>query len=120
MMNNITATRLASLRKVKSERDGRRVSAQEVADAVGISRSTLSGYERGHDQPGLATLLALATYYGVTIDYLTSTDASVESPDNIAHDEEERLLLQIWRRLNQDQRGSWMALLRSMVHEDAA
>ncbi|WP_415514850.1 helix-turn-helix domain-containing protein [Gluconobacter japonicus] len=119
-MSNLTASRLAKLRKDKSSREGRRFSAQEVADAVGISRSTLSGYERGHDQPGIANLVALATYYGVSVDFLMGTTASVESPDDFAHNEEERLLLRIWRRLNDDQRGSWMGLLQSMVHDDAA
>ncbi|MBB2157227.1 helix-turn-helix transcriptional regulator [Gluconacetobacter diazotrophicus] len=120
-MSSVTASRLAELRRAQSKRAGRRISAQEVADAVGVSRSTLSGYEGGHDEPGRATLVALATYYNVSADYLTGLDSAVvEDTQNVAHNEEEIALLGIWRRLNEEQRRSWMLLLRSMIQFDAA
>ncbi|WP_200409467.1 helix-turn-helix domain-containing protein [Komagataeibacter oboediens] len=120
-MTTSIASRLSSLRHALAEKLGRKVSAQEVADAVGISRSTLSGYERGHDRPGRESLLALATYYSVSVDYLASGEMpAVEHPDNVAQNSEEALLLTLWRRMDEDQRRSWLGLLRGMIHIDAA
>jgi transcriptional regulator with XRE-family HTH domain len=44
----------------------------EVADAVGISRSYLAGVESGADRPGRELLVALTSYYGVSLDWLTT------------------------------------------------
>lgn len=43
---------------------------QPVLDAVGISASALSQYERGQANPTLPRLLALADFFGVSLDYL--------------------------------------------------
>lgn len=48
---------------------------KEIADSLGIVelkmlQSTLSGYELGTHEPDGQTLLRLADFYGVTVDYL--------------------------------------------------
>lgn len=58
----------------------RRVSAQEVADAVGVSRTYLSGIENDHDKPGRDTLVALANYYAVSLDWLTTGEGERRPP----------------------------------------
>lgn len=66
-------------------------------------------------------MLALATYYSVSADYLASGEMPlIQHPDNVAHNSEEALLLTIWRRMDEDQRRSWLGLLRKMIHIDAA
>lgn len=42
----------------------------EVADALGISRTILSKYENGQTIPGGDIAVKLAGFYGVSIDYL--------------------------------------------------
>jgi len=56
--------RLVKLRKVHN------YTQQRVADYLGITRPAYTAYERGTRQPDYETLLKLADYYDVTIDYL--------------------------------------------------
>lgn len=55
---------------------------QEVADDLGISRSSLEYYEKGKRRPDIDVLVKLADYYGVSTDYLTGrTDAKTTDKD---------------------------------------
>lgn len=56
--------RLRYLRKEK------KLSQQKIADYLGISRQGYGKYEDGRSEPDHQTLVELATYFNVTIDYL--------------------------------------------------
>ncbi|MCI9575613.1 MAG: helix-turn-helix transcriptional regulator [Clostridiales bacterium] len=47
-----------------------RMTQQEVADALAISRSTYSYYESGKTQPSIQTVAKMAAFFHVTTDYL--------------------------------------------------
>ena len=65
--NNCLST--LSLR-LKELRRASRKTQKTVADDLGIGRATYSRYESGNRQPTIETLLEIANYYGVMIDYL--------------------------------------------------
>ena len=44
---------------------------QDVADALGVSRSTYANYESGRRAPDLSILMNLADIYGISLDELT-------------------------------------------------
>ncbi|MDD2965131.1 MAG: LexA family transcriptional regulator [Bacteroidales bacterium] len=48
----------------------------DVAVALDMKRSTVSGYENGVAQPGIEALVAFSAYYQVAIDTLIKTDLS--------------------------------------------
>ena len=56
-------------------RKSQKQSQQIVADAVGITRSTLSNYEIGRRVPDLRTLQKLAAHFGCNLDYFGITTA---------------------------------------------
>lgn len=62
-MNNFKEV-LQSLRKEKG------LNQDELATSLGISRATVSDYERGRSQPDLDTLLKTATFFGISVDQL--------------------------------------------------
>lgn len=62
--------RLKRLRGIKKKNQ------QEVADELGISRSTYSGYESGQREPDFDTLRRIADYFEVTTDYLLGVSVS--------------------------------------------
>ena len=56
--------RLVELRKEKG------ATQKEVADAIGVARSTYQGYENGKREPSIQIIKALCKYYDVSADYL--------------------------------------------------
>jgi transcriptional regulator with XRE-family HTH domain len=59
-------------------RNARNLSRPEIAEATGIGKTTLSNWESGHTEPGLANLVKLAQVLGCTIDYLAGTSEYVQ------------------------------------------
>lgn len=57
-------------RRLKGAREKTRLTQQQVADKLGISNGTLSGYERNYRDPDTVTLNNLAALYEVSVDYL--------------------------------------------------
>lgn len=55
--------------KIKNLRKSRKITQQEFADKIGVSRSTLSCYEIGQRTPHLKTLQQIADMFGVGLDY---------------------------------------------------
>ncbi len=58
-----------SLNRLRLLRDEKDLKQETVAHDVGISRSALSTYEKGLT-PGIDNAIALAQYYGVSLDYI--------------------------------------------------
>jgi len=69
-MENL-AKQLVKLRK------GRKLTRQEVADAVGISAKSYQRYENAEREPTASTLVALADFYQVTLDDLVGRSAQM-------------------------------------------
>lgn len=56
---------------MKGLRAGRRLTQGELAEALGISRSAISMYERGEREPDFRTSWAIADFFNVDMNYLT-------------------------------------------------
>lgn len=56
------------LRQLRKDRDK---TIEEVATQLEMSKDRYGKYERGERQPDIDTLIALADYYKVSLDYLT-------------------------------------------------
>lgn len=58
------ATRLKKLRELKH------VTQQELADYLHVTRPTIAGYETKGKEPSYETMLAIASFFDVSADYL--------------------------------------------------
>ena len=67
--------------RLKELRMTRRMYQKNIADMLQIDRSTYAKYETGDSEPPLATLITLADFYGVTLDYLAGRDEVKFSPE---------------------------------------
>jgi transcriptional regulator with XRE-family HTH domain len=56
--------------KLKDLREEHGYMQKDVSQMLGIAPNTLSGYERGLRKPDSNTLLSIAKFYNVTVDYL--------------------------------------------------
>ena len=57
-------------KRLKELRENRRVYQREIADHLGLSFRGYQNYETGQSEPKIATLIAIADYYQVSIDNL--------------------------------------------------
>jgi len=75
-VSTLLAERLVKLRRKYN------YTQQRLADFLGITRPAYTAYERGTRQPDYETLLKLADYYDVSIDYLLGRTDNPE-PSNV-------------------------------------
>jgi transcriptional regulator with XRE-family HTH domain len=58
------------MRKLKELREQRRLNQEGLAMKLSVSQSTISAYEVGERTPDLETLISIANFFDVSIDYL--------------------------------------------------
>ena len=71
---DILKKRLKELREIKN------VNQTEVADAIHVSQSSYSGYERG-TMPSVEIMIELAKYFNVSLDYLLGLSEQIAQID---------------------------------------
>ncbi|PXV85133.1 helix-turn-helix protein [Lachnotalea glycerini] len=57
-------------KRLKKLREKRNLSLSELALSLGLAKSLLWRYEAGKSEPGLSTLITLAEYFEVTLDWI--------------------------------------------------
>ncbi len=55
--------------KLKTLRKGRKLTQEQAAEKLGITRATVSNYEVGRRSPHISELKRIAEFYGVGLDY---------------------------------------------------
>lgn len=58
--------------KLRAEREKKGLTQTEVGEFLGLVQSTIAKYELGIKKPTVDVLVALAKFYGVSMDYLTA------------------------------------------------
>ena len=61
-------------------RKRRQLSQEEAAQALQLTRSSLSGYENGIAEPNYENLIALADFFTISVDHLLKTDLEKTPP----------------------------------------
>jgi transcriptional regulator with XRE-family HTH domain len=103
--------RLRALRLV------RKISQEEVAKHIGITRSAYSHYEINNRQPVYDTLMKLAAYFGVSLDYMiggTSAKANTDIPEDVEASE----LFALLQHMSQEQRAQSLHLLNDLMNQE--
>ena len=61
-------------------RKGQKLTLAQLGDILGIKNQSVSAMEKGKNVPSYDTLLALADYFNVPLDYLVGRDVSSGCP----------------------------------------
>ncbi|WP_459676712.1 helix-turn-helix domain-containing protein [Acidisoma sp. 7E03] len=101
--------------RLRDLRRSRALTQAAVARAAGVDRSHLSKIETGVDTPGRAALTGLASFYGVSMDWLLTGQERVPEDGARACSEEEVLLLACWRALPRAEAVPLLDMLRKRV-----
>ena len=78
---------------IKKFRKARQLSQQQLADAMGISRSTVAMWETGNSAPDRDMIIKLASFFGVTTDHLLGYEKPGDVPPPPPTDEEIKFAL---------------------------
>lgn len=57
-------------KQIKKLRESRRIYQREIAEFLGVTTRAYQFYESGRSEPNMKTLIAIADYFQVSIDYL--------------------------------------------------
>ena len=93
-------------KKLQELRKARRLTQQQLADKMGVTRATVSNYEVGRRAPHLSELKRFAEFYGVGLDYfgvassdevfeLLSRAKSVFESDDVSKETKDELYLSL-------------------------
>ncbi|MFD1552042.1 hypothetical protein DNU06_00920 [Putridiphycobacter roseus] len=94
---------------LKFLRKNKKISQEELANELGLTRSSYSGYENGVAEPNVQNLLKFSQFYGVPVDVLIKKDLP-------------SLGVEKWHELSQgvhvDLEGKKLRILATTVNED--
>lgn len=95
-----------------------KISQQKLADAIGVSRSTIAMWESAASQPDNQLLQSLADYFDVSVDYLLGrTDEKSPGQSNspeLDMDSIEYALYGTARELDEDEKQQLLELAKLM------
>lgn len=99
------------LRKLRLQR---KISQEEVARHIGITRSAYSHYEINNRQPVYETLIKLAAFFDVSLDYIiegSQPKRSLDSPVAPSSDD----ILTLFRLMSHEQRKQSISLISDFL-----
>ena len=102
-----------NLKKLRADNG---ISQQQLADAIGLSQTSIWKYENQTGEPTLDTLMKLANYFGVSVDYLIgySPEPNPYLPKRAAEPScEEWELLYAYRKLPKRERDGVRLILKN-------
>ena len=107
--------------RLKETRNARNVSARELAEHLGINKSTIHRYETG-ELKGIktATISAIAEYLNVNPDYLigvTDNKHTVKEAEDLATSitDDEKMLLELFRRVPVESQQMVLGMIRAAL-----
>ncbi len=118
-----------NLKKVRKEH---KLTQQDIANVLGIDRSTYTFYETGKTNPSINTIYKLAEIYNVTIGYLLGVEdsaaenrkknvsMSVAAPetDHIAYlDKDEQMLLMCYRIISDEYKQKAVEMMKDFARK---
>ena len=65
--------------KIKKSRIDAKLTQEQAAEALGISRQTISNWENEKSYPDIASVLKMSDLYGVSLDYLLKGDCPMKN-----------------------------------------
>lgn len=62
---------------------GRKVTQKEIGDAIGVTQTQISEYLNSDVDPSLSSVIGLAKYFKVGLDYFTGQYAPIDNTDDV-------------------------------------
>lgn len=102
-------------KRIKAVRKAKKKTQDEIAQAVGIGKTTLSEWERGLKQPGLLNMFTYCQCLGVTLDELLEITPSRTLQIELT-EEERDMIFSIFDTCEQELNTTDINRLRQRMH----
>ena len=99
--------------RIKQLRTERKLRQADVARLLNVTPEAYSMWENGVRQMSLSNLVALANFYGVTLEYLVGVSSERWTKESLSADEES--LLDWYKKLDEADRGLLAAMARNLA-----
>lgn len=104
------------VRHLKELRAEKGISQQQLAKVLGISQQSVNKYENHKIEPDIATLVAIADYFAVSIDYLVGrVDPEDGTDPRLELSATESMLIEGYRNLSATERKCIHILINTYV-----
>lgn len=104
---------IANLKKLRIKKG---ISQQALASVIGVSQQSVTKYENHSVEPELRALIAMADYFGTSVDYLighTDVPHAIEEVHPRALNAQEEAMVQGFRELTEEERKSVMRIVEN-------
>ena len=103
------------IKNLKKFRTNKGVTQGQLADAVGVSQQSINKYENHNIEPDIATLIAIADYFNISVDELIGHYCSSNKNSSIEFklSSEELHIISQYRFLDQKQKDSIKLILEN-------
>ena len=96
--------------RLKSARNAKGYTQEQLATMIGVAKSTLTGYEKGNREPDVFKIKKLSKALDISADYLIGTEAEQtkkEAPIKVdeSFSKEEILLIKAYRAASEDDKA---------------
>jgi transcriptional regulator with XRE-family HTH domain len=95
----------------------RKISQEEVARHIGITRSAYSHYEINNRQPVYETLIKLAAYFDVSLDYIIG-GAHSNAKAELTVTSDTREIISLFQHMSQEQRKKSITLINDLIRQE--
>lgn len=111
---------MINIEKLKELRKNQKLTQKEVADKIGIARTTYVRYEKGEIHPPSEMTVKIANLFNCTTDYLlgiseTPTPSKGTTTKNNEMSEDEQKILELFKQLSPDNQDHYLRFLDSLV-----
>ena len=103
--------------RLKEERKNHKMTQEQVAQVVGLTRGAYANVENGKRQCDIEVYVPLADLYGVSIDYLIGRSAEKKSSINSPLHEKKKLIATRLDAMSDDQYALVLAYISGVIDE---
>lgn len=97
---------LARLKMLRREKG---ITQKKLAEIVGTTQQSINKYENHNIEPDISTLITMADYFGISVDYLIGHSEARQTEDLTERQQlyiDETAILEGYRRLNDKEKES--------------
>ena len=106
---------------LKQLRLERQLTQAGLAQALDVAQTTVSSWERGEKSPDPDTLIRLANFYNVSVDYLLGRENKKEAPSPVPMlGKDAQKLLDMYGELSAENKDQVMRYVTSLYYVDRA